>query len=498
MTTDRQPLKDDGDFRFMAARWVITADMTLESAAYFGGKGDSPVDMTVLRDALTGAPLLTGATVAGALRSHLADVFGGYYSDEHSKVAALFGGVSSDEEGEQSPLIVFDSLGRLPRDKTVEIRDGVAINPETGVAETGKKFDMEALPAGTVFPLRFELIVADTGKEADLISYLTAALEGLANGEIAMGARRTRGLGVVKATDWHADRYDLTKEEGWLAWLFSEAKTETLMKQTATRYDAPEKAIAFEAKKAGLTLETIPDRRNRMTIQVELEFSSGLLIRSPATGPKAPDAIHLTSGGESVLPGTSLAGVLRNRALKIARLVRKGNGDADDWIHRMFGPRPKENEKEDLAASRLRISESVIQNGTRMRPTRIKIDRFTQGVHKGALFDEEPDYGGKTRIHIELRMQNGDSEKDKAECGLILLLLKDLLSGDIVIGGAGSVGRGKVRRGTATICFSGGKKIAIDPNLSVTEEDKVTLNKMITAFHQAAEPVQKKKEGGAQ
>ena len=40
------------------------------------------------------------------------------------------------------------------------------------------------------------------------------------------------------------------------------------------------------------------------------------------------DATHISSGDRAVLPGTSLAGVLRARALRIAQVVRNGKGDA--------------------------------------------------------------------------------------------------------------------------------------------------------------------------
>jgi predicted TIM-barrel fold metal-dependent hydrolase len=46
-------------------------------------------------------------------------------------------------------------------------------------------------------------------------------------------------------------------------------------------------------------------------------------VRSPASDAGAPDVVHLHSAGKPVLPGTSLAGVMRAQALRIARLVPK-------------------------------------------------------------------------------------------------------------------------------------------------------------------------------
>jgi hypothetical protein len=130
--------------------------------------------------------------------------------------------------------------------------------------------------------------------------------------------------------------------------------------------------------------------------------------------------------------------------------------------------------------------DSEFPNGTRMRPTRIRIDRFTQGVYSGALFDEEPEYCGRTQVRLELRKpRDGD-------CGLLLLLLKDLLSGDLHVGGAGSVGRGVVK-GTARLQFPDGREATIESDLKISNDAKALFNEMITAFHRDS-PDQEMKE----
>ncbi|HHY12973.1 MAG TPA: hypothetical protein GX529_10140, partial [Firmicutes bacterium] len=211
-----------GGIRPMAARWVITADMVLNTAAHFGGTGDGSVDMEILRDSKEGCPLLPGTSLAGALRSHLSDVLGGYYKEEHEYVSFLFGASRSDGQGSQSPLIVFDSLGKLPDGVTEEIRDGVALEPKTGTAKPHKKFDLELIPPGTVFPLCLEVIISKPEEESHLLSLLLKVLEGLTEGDISLGAKRSRGLGFVIACNWRAVRYDLTTPDGWLDWLTSD------------------------------------------------------------------------------------------------------------------------------------------------------------------------------------------------------------------------------------------------------------------------------------
>jgi CRISPR/Cas system CSM-associated protein Csm3 (group 7 of RAMP superfamily) len=448
-------LSDPGGVRPVAARWVITAELVLQSATHLGaGRGDS-ADMVLLRDGRTGAPLFPGASLAGALRSYLGDVLGGYGSAENSVVARLFGGARGDDLGAQSPLLVFDSIGKLPDHQTVEIRDGVQIETRRGIAEDRKKFDFEVVPAGTIFPLRFELVVPEAEKEGELVSLLVLALSGLAEGGIAIGARRSRGLGSGCTRNWQALRYDLRSRAGWIEWALSD--WEEPLSAAGAGFEAPREACKRAC--GSLELKEFEDRRRRVVVEAELVAATALLIRSAPTEPGAPDAVHLRSGGRSVLAGTSMVGVLRTQALRIAGVVRVGKEDAKRWVERLFGPRMEGITREKdtrLRASRLRISESFVEDGERMRPSRVRIDRFTQGVVPGALFDEEPDYHGRVCLRLELR------NPERGEVGLLVLLLKDLLTSEIAVGGTAAVGRGRFT-GRATLRLEDGRSVTLDP-----------------------------------
>ncbi len=446
-------LSDPGGVRPVAARWTISAEMILESATHLGGGAGDAADMVLLRDARTGGPLLPGTSIAGALRSHLADVLGGYRSPEDARVARLFGGSRGDDLGAQSPLVVFDSVGTLPGDHAVEIRDGVQIDGARGTAEDHKKFDLEVLPAGTRFPLRFDLVVPRAEDEREVVSHLVVALSGLCSSDIALGARRSRGLGAVRARNWRSVRHDLMSPEGWMAWLQSDWDVPL----AGGANGATDVREACERAHAGLALLQVPDRRRRLVVVAEITSIGGLLVRSTPTGPDAPDAVHLRSAGRSVLPGTGVSGALRKQALRIARVAREEQDDAERWVERMFGPRMEGVTSEaNLHASRLRIAESVIDEGTRLRPSRVRIDRFTQGVVPGALFDEEPEQGGHVRLRIELR------EPEPGALGLLVLVLKDLLTGEIAVGGTSAVGRGRFS-GIATLTLEDGRTLTLDP-----------------------------------
>lgn len=472
MNENLTSLKDTGGVRRLQARWVLSGEIVLQTAAHFGGRSESAVDMTVLRDGVSGAPLLPGSTLAGALRSHLSDVLGGYQSDsEPLETELLFGGARGNDFGDQSPLIIFDSVGAFPAGASVEIRDGVAIEDASGTAASHKKFDFEVLPAGTRFPLRVDLLVDQGAEEQRLLGLLAAVLDGLDRGDIRMGLRRTRGLGALSVNGCRARRFDLAAEAGWLDWLCADA----LRPLGADAPVSPGFRQALSAACPACTQTPAEDRRKRIIARLDLCCKGGMLVRAPGVTADAPDVSHLSSGGRSVLPGTSLAGVLRNRAGRIASVVRQGKGDAKLWVDRMFGPESENGEADDasLSASRLYVSECPMEKGTRMRPSRIRIDRFTQGVAKGALFDEEPDYDSTLKVVLELRNPR------EGEAGLLLLLIKDLISGDLALGGSASVGRGIVS-GSGVIETSDGQVVPLDP---AKEMEVEVLDAWIRTFH---------------
>lgn len=191
------------------------------------------------------------------------------------------------------------------------------------------------------------------------------------------------------------------------------------------------------------------DKRDRFFLEATFKLASPLLIRSgqDSTG-CAPDVVHLRSHRDGelkpVLSGTSLAGVLRHRAERIVNTLDK----PDKILNDVFGIVEKNSKQ--AKASRLVVHESVIKKTADLVQTRIAIDRFTGGAYHGALFDEQPIFGSdKTIVTVELELRN---PKDY-EIGLLLLLLKDLWTSDLPVGGESSIGRGRLQGKDATLTW---------------------------------------------
>jgi len=121
------------------------------------------------------------------------------------------------------------------------------------------------------------------------------------------------------------------------------------------------------------------------------------------------------------------------------------------------------------------VGESTV-TARRARATRIRVDRFTQGVAAGALFEEEPLVDAHTKLALEVR------DPSDAEVGLLVLLLKDLLSGDVPLGGSVAVGRGGCS-GSATLRVKEWPRaVVLTPGSSPPADDLTRVNRAITAL----------------
>ncbi len=477
-TNDRKPPRHR--HRHLRERIVVTGQMELTTPSHFGnGDADELTDMPLLVEEVNKQALITGASLAGALRNYLRERQWGYElpmpsRDMHSPfyrewnetendllATKLFGGHRGDEKGAQSSLIVDDALSDGEGRPEVELRDGVKIDPKTRSAQTGKKYDFQLLPAGARFNLRFELLLDDNDKENDLRKKaLAIALQALAEGEIRLGARKRRGFGCCRVAGWTVMTYDLSKPKDLLAWL----KTGFSAKQDTERNvdDQPSRDIA-SLLGVRLTEADLIDRRDWFEIEADFEIDGSLIVRGGFDEQdRGPDVVHLSTnrnrGRKPVLPGTSTAGAIRHRALRIANTLA-GKGDdaifgAREFIGKMFGrevDRPKdkdlENKKADRSdeekieprASRVVINEELIMGGQDLVQTRIKLDRFTGGTIEAALLEEAPHFGGGVKLRLRLR------NPEDAEVGLLLLVLKDLWLGDLPLGGESNIGRGRLR-----------------------------------------------------
>ncbi|MBU6362563.1 MAG: hypothetical protein KGS46_21330, partial [Chloroflexi bacterium] len=347
------------DHAHILERILIEADLRLLSPAHMGnGDVDELLDAPIARDTVSGKPLLSGASLAGALRAALA-------RSNADAAKALFGETNSKATVD-SALYVYDAIGDSV---ATELRDGVKLDSKTRTAANKTKFDLELAQTGTLFKLRFELAVSDQD-QCDLRLALAETLTALERSEIELGKRKTRGFGKCVAENWRVRRCDMRTPQGILNWL-----NDTASQATPGNIAS---ALGFEALPVKADLHA--------TLIAVFALDGSLLIRSESGDANAPDMQHLHSpsqnGYRPILSGSSLAGALRARANRIfntlhPQLKQENNENSEpEFVNQLFG-----TSKPPLKISRLRVAESVIEDAhTNYVQNRVSIDRFTGGA----------------------------------------------------------------------------------------------------------------------
>ena len=455
--------------RRIVERLYVRGTLTLLTPTYLGnGDNDPSVDLPLLTDPLTGCALLTGASLAGALRGYLLSCVG-----EEAQVAKLLGGARQNDDGEQSALIVEDALATAQVEPELVIRDGVRLERESRTAADTAKYDLELLAAGTRFDLSFELIIRETDNAEELKQLLATALAGLA-GEIHLGGRKRRGYGQCEVTDWQVVSYKLDTAVGLLGWL-----------QHPRQFSA----------KTGLELlgKPLASQRHQLTIEATFEIATSVLIRTEPASPLGPDHVHLSGKvrgqdglwekNRPILSGTSLAGALRAQAGRIARTLDKSDkfSRSEELLNKLFG-QMLENNNYQATASRVAVREVPIEEGEAWVQSRVAIDRFTGGALETALFAEQPHFGGRFTLHLSVRRPS------KAQMGLLFFVLRDWWTGFSPIGGEVSVGRGRLQGHKATITYeepAQPKMVAVieQKGEALAVENGKFLEDCVTALH---------------
>lgn len=141
----RKPQWDNS--RKIRERIYIRGRLVLQTPAHFGnGDTDAITDIPLLRDSLDGrSPLLTGTSIAGALRNYLREAEAGHGAvedpDQDAKLLAeqLFGHLVGREGSVMSCLMVDDARGTLPPSPPLRSATGWRSIPAAALRRSMKK-----------------------------------------------------------------------------------------------------------------------------------------------------------------------------------------------------------------------------------------------------------------------------------------------------------------------------------------------------------------------
>lgn len=435
--------------RLATRRLVVSGILTLKTAAHIGGADVMTLtDQPILKDHL-GVPFIPGTTLAGLFRSHLNDALGGG-DGEDKPIANLLGCRWGMEDEDQSPLMIEDACMLSEHIVNMELRDGVKIDAATGTAEKHKKFDIQLLPSGTRFKLRFELFLkGDRNEDHSVLSNFLWLLQELEMGRIAIGSRTRRGFGRCLSACWTYQHVDLLTADGLFQWLGLDGGVPENWPMIEEK-PHPEQREAFTVQDMARNLDVsipIHAAKNGLEISLTLKSVGSLLIGSGGHLAEEADSVHLhrinqeNNSWEPIISGTSLAGILRNRSTKILNTLSNQTVDTKvrQFVDALFGPEMGAGNETEPKASRVWTEESVIDvhgGAEILRHTRTAIDRWRGGALENMLIQEDALFGGTVTLKW------GVEQPAAEEIGLFLALVKDLFTGDLPVGGESSIGRG--------------------------------------------------------
>lgn len=443
--------------RDLHERWILEAQLELQSPCHVGGPdADAVSEQPLLRD-VQGQPFIPGTTLAGVMRARLLQA--------QKQATLLFGHDTDTRQGEGSPsALKVDDARMIPATVPIELRQGVSIDSRTGIAEDHKLYDMELLPVGARFSLRLELeLPKKPAQQADeLAKCLLMLLKSVEIEGLSLGKRTRRGYGQVRivadaqGNKWTLTRYELMKPLHLLGWLLEGRVRNSEVDSQREAPIAPDNFASIDALAIDLSipLEVLP-LAPCTTFKLHAVLESSLLIRSGGRDPQGADAEHLhrpelTANGNKTVPilsGTSLAGLLRHQCLRIALTVSGertlegkdvGGSRAESLVDAIFG---KGLTRKSGNVSRLYVPETPLLETLPMRHTRVRLDPWTGGALDTALFTHDACFGGSLKLTLKLSSLPTELETEAARA-LLLLALRDLVSGLCPVGGEGSIGRG--------------------------------------------------------
>lgn len=395
-----------------------------------------------------GQPFIPGTSLAGVLRQTIQDIL----SDADN---VLFGSID-EHKGTQSALQIND----IPLKNTnISVRDGICIDDVLGVTKDGAKYDFEVIESGAYGTLRIDCVVRECHQnQVDIIEEALKILANLLKNGISIGARTVNGFGRIASEDISLEHYDFTKPESVQDWLL---------------------------RKSGATI-TIPEApivaKRDLIINMDCYLEDTILIKSIFEAGWEDKSLTL------FIPGTSVKGVLHHQCVRILNVLERGSTMTD----KLFGysnDKTKKSHKGRVLVNEVYFGTTYTQE----EQHRIRVDRFTGGVMNGALFTDHPlrnTKGEKLTFPLHIRIKDCTD----SEAGLAMLLVKDLMTGQVTMGANRTIGCGRIRGNSVTIHYND-ESYVIDASGKVITGQVETLESLVQSLHQYKEDTVSAKEG---
>lgn len=399
-------------------RMILKGKLDLLSPMMIGNGKSDICDRDVLLDSEAVA-YIPATSFLGVLSRHM-----------DPTAAQSFLGQRMDENNQalNQSYLICDDLFPLKGNSSCVVRDGIRIDKASGVVEDAAKFDFQVVEPGICFELNMEFVVTSIERYEEAIRILENCLAALSK-PLYIGGKTSSGFGCLCSKDLALYKYDFDQASDLAAYLLRKPHNHFLDK-----------------------IKPIESHKPEFSITADFMIPQSLIVRSYPKDAFGPDASHIQSADYHVLPGTSLRGALRARGERILNVLwADKDKEIADFLASIFGYASTAKGNHYSIPSSLRVGESRIEAVVPEIQNRICIDRFTGGTIQGAKFDSMPVFPlNDTDANIrDLSLSLADPLPSQK--ALLLLIFKDLYTGDLPVGGEKSIGRGTLLGMKATI-----------------------------------------------
>ncbi|MBD3213032.1 MAG: hypothetical protein GF311_10530, partial [Candidatus Lokiarchaeota archaeon] len=312
---------------------VIKGKLRSTTGVFFGsGQSNEYKDSIFFRDSQNNI-IIPGSSIAGVLRAYIARISPYITEDScvqlvegqkdefcNCKVCQMFGSINTrpDQESMPSKVWVYHATP-ITRCKAF-LRDGITIDreSESSFRESKAKFNFEVIPKNTIFDLHIEL-EKGLNKEQEIL--LCSALSEWEKGRCFLGGLHSRGLGNFVLEDLNIYELDISDSNKLLKVL---NRNSVLIRKNEFLQEKLKEGLKIINEKHQIIQKGT--YHSFFQFDFNINFDSGVIVNNFKNNVRySYDFFPITENGEFIIPGSSLRGVLRSHAEKIAKTIVNEN-----------------------------------------------------------------------------------------------------------------------------------------------------------------------------
>lgn len=441
-------------------RVEMTCQLRFDGPLHIGSgqRLEAATDSPILLHPGSTEPWLPGSSTRGVIRDWCvreAPLLG----VSESVLRRLFGYTSDNSNHDrQGRLRVFDATLRGRSD----VRDHVRINRQWGAADNGGKFDRGIADPGRQQDVEIRMVYEGNSADDPELLLLRAAAKAMEQGALFFGGHSAFGLGMVREAAVSWTTLDRRSPEELTSFLNDRLAGRSAL--SAVKPAPTLSADVYELRKNDATKASSENRPlpwSWLKLHLAVQFDGPMLTVGPytsddpaSTAANVDATFLLDSHGQPVWPGSSIRGVIAERAKRIASTLGPAHEQVAEALFGFVREGTLLPEEDKARRGLLHVGEGhlIDANNNDVAPADVKtvllnhvaIDRVTGFAADKRLFSTLALASPRFRTTCVVRWRHSDDD-EQAAVALLLFVLRDMQQGLMWAGSRTTRGYGHVK-----------------------------------------------------